>query len=333
MKNIIIIHLLLFTTIYSQSDSVKEAMKYYPQSIGNYWEYDVVSGSDPYHNTTTPLYWLKIAGDTILSNNKSYKIIHRGYFGDKRIESLFERIDTNDACLFRYDIVNKIEYKIDSLLSQPGDRINADRFGPIINPLPPDWGLFCYAMEEKNLLGRTWDIKKMNANTRIPNELYELAKGLGFIFSESWEGSYWSERLRYAIIDGIEYGIRVDVNQDISIPNQFILFQNYPNPFNPTTTIEYTIHTPTFGVPSREGNQMGVFVTLKVYDILGREIATLVNKEQMPGNYSVRFDVAQISNLRNSISSGVYFYTLRVGDSSSLRSSEFQETRKMILLK
>lgn len=65
----------------------------------------------------------------------------------------------------------------------------------------------------------------MNANTCIPNLLYKLAKGLGYIFSESWEGSYWEERLRYAIIGSIEYGIKVGVKNSVDLPNQFIYFK------------------------------------------------------------------------------------------------------------
>ncbi len=77
----------------------------------------------------------------------------------------------------------------------------------------------------------------------------------------------------------------VGVESKDKLPTNFILEQNYPNPFNPRTTIEYSTHIPTSGVPSQEGNQRGVFVTLKVYDILGNEIATLVNEYQQPGKY------------------------------------------------
>lgn len=145
----------------------------------------------------------------------------------------------------------------------------------------------------------------MDANTRIPNELYELAKGLGFIFSESWEGSYWSERLRFAIIDGIEYGIKVDVNEEISIPNQFILFQNYPNPFNSNTTIR-------FEVPEQS------FVEISVYDIKGSKVSMPTIKEFMPGIYKIFFDGSKLS-------SGVYFY--------QLKSPKVLLTKKMLLIR
>lgn len=85
----------------------------------------------------------------------------------------------------------------------------------------------------------------------------------------------------------------------------FNLNQNYPNPFNPITTIEYSLPKSNF-------------VTLKVFDLLGREITSLVNEEKLPGNYSVKFDASQFS-------SGIYFYRLKAGS--------FIDTKKFILMK
>ena len=90
-----------------------------------------------------------------------------------------------------------------------------------------------------------------------------------------------------------------------SIPVSFKLSQNYPNPFNPTTTIEYTI-------------PQSRFVSLKVYDILGREVKTLVNRQELPGTHKVQFN-------GNGIASGVYFYRIQAG--------EFISTKKFVLLK
>jgi hypothetical protein len=105
--------------------------------------------------------------------------------------------------------------------------------------------------------------------------------------------------------------------------NGFELYQNYPNPFNPTTKIRYSIPTSPLNPSPYQGEGPGVrFVTLKVYDILGNEIATLVNDEQPAGNYEVGFDAA--TSIKNP-ASGLYFYRLQAG--------EFVQTRKMILLK
>lgn len=105
-----------------------------------------------------------------------------------------------------------------------------------------------------------------------------------------------------------------DVNENKNIINEFELSQNYPNPFNPITTIKYTV--PSY-VRSQTSN-VEANIRLDVFDILGRVVATLVNQKQKPGNYSVRFNAADLS-------SGIYYYRLSSGVIS--------ETRKMIIMK
>ncbi|MBZ0182160.1 MAG: Ig-like domain-containing protein [Melioribacteraceae bacterium] len=107
--------------------------------------------------------------------------------------------------------------------------------------------------------------------------------------------------------DDLQIGVLVSVddNNFTSLPIKFELNQNYPNPFNPTTSIEYS-------VPSNE------YVSLKVYDILGNEIAQLVNEQKSAGSYSVNFNAANLA-------SGVYFYKITAGS--------FTQIRKMMFLK
>ncbi len=113
-------------------------------------------------------------------------------------------------------------------------------------------------------------------------------------------GTYYIDDLRIATFSP------TDVKQeDIQVPNNFVLEQNYPNPFNPSTQIKFSI--------AKAGN-----VKLIVSDILGREVATLVNDNISAGNYSISFDAKNIS-------SGVYFYTL-IADN-------FKQSHKMILMK
>jgi hypothetical protein len=102
-------------------------------------------------------------------------------------------------------------------------------------------------------------------------------------------------------------GILDDVNP---IPNQFILEQNYPNPFNPSTKIKFTI-------PQDERRETKN-VSLKVFDVLGNEVATLVDEYKPAGSYDVEFDASRLS-------SGVYFYQLKAG--------EYIQTKKMMFLK
>jgi hypothetical protein len=111
---------------------------------------------------------------------------------------------------------------------------------------------------------------------------------------------------------GTTNGGTVDVRDDAPIVSTFTLMQNYPNPFNPSTVIRYTVG----GI----GSQASGFsnVRLVVYDVLGRQVALLVNEAQQPGEHSVRFDAANLT-------SGVYFYTITAGN--------FTATKKLMLLK
>ena len=94
-------------------------------------------------------------------------------------------------------------------------------------------------------------------------------------------------------------------NTNTQVPNDYSLSQNYPNPFNPVTNISYSI--------PKTGN-----VKLVVFDVLGREVATLVNEVKTPGSYSVYFDATNLA-------SGVYMYRIESGD--------YAATKKMMLVK
>jgi hypothetical protein len=126
-----------------------------------------------------------------------------------------------------------------------------------------------------------------------------------------------------------EYSNVIEV--EIGSPDEFNLSQNYPNPFNPSTKIK-------FNIPSviASGAKQSQNVTLKVYDILGKEITTLVNEELTAGEYEVEFSAkggsASDGNATN-LPSGVYFYQLRVGDPEINSGQGIIQTKKMILLK
>ena len=128
-----------------------------------------------------------------------------------------------------------------------------------------------------------------------------FAPGIGIVayYQESESGIRKYYLLYTNIITGIYNN---DYNNGV---NKYILFQNYPNPFNPTTKIDYLI-------TNRE------FVCLKVYNVLGQEIAILVNEEKPAGKYTVMFNVG-------SISSGIYFYQIKINN--------FISTKKMIVLR
>jgi photosystem II stability/assembly factor-like uncharacterized protein len=149
----------------------------------------------------------------------------------------------------------------------------------------------------------SWDLPQytfLNLQDPFYGVLFDTTFGSG-------EGSYKISQISLTnFYATITYGDTItSVGKDLGFSNKFYVYQNYPNPFNPSTAIKYSI--------PKQSN-----VTLKVFDILGREVAALVNKEQPQGNYEVEFDGSELT-------SGIYFYRLQAGN--------FVETNKMILLK
>ena len=125
-------------------------------------------------------------------------------------------------------------------------------------------------------------------------------------------------------IEWINNPVGVENKSKKTLRTEITLSQNYPNPFNPATTIKYTVPYPqTDGVngewpaPTLAG-AIVKNVTLKIFDVLGREVATLVNEKQKPGSYKVTWNAADQP-------SGVYFYKLTAG--------EFSQSKKLALLK
>ena len=172
---------------------------------------------------------------------------------------------------------------------------------------------------------------KLNVYDNLDNEIYNYPLSVFIKVPQSWEFALKiqgetidtlnvftndSERVVLANIipdGGVVSLFKITISgvEDLTdfIPSEIQLFQNYPNPFNPSTSIQYAVSTKQF-------------VSLKVYDILGNEIATLINQEKTAGIYKVEFSKGLI---HQTLPSGVYFYQLRVGN--------FVETKKMILMK
>ncbi|GAB6281262.1 MAG: hypothetical protein STSR0008_00010 [Ignavibacterium sp.] len=129
------------------------------------------------------------------------------------------------------------------------------------------------------------------------------------LFTGTWGSGFYFGTMRL-IPDSV-----TSVDDDLINPEGFSLSQNYPNPFNPTTKIKYTITTSPKSSPKER-----TFVRLIVYDILGNEIATLVNEEKPQGEYEVEFNASDYN-----LSSGIYFY--------QLRAAGFSSTKKFVLMK
>lgn len=156
---------------------------------------------------------------------------------------------------------------------------------------------------------------------KIGGEITEWTKGLPLsslvssistIESDFYRNTIYTDRGGFMAIDispNITSNITKIINESL---NSYNLFQNYPNPFNSRTKIKYSISL------NEANSEQENYTTLKIYDILGNHILTLVNEKQIPGEYEVELDAAALS-------SGVYFYTLSTGD--------FTATKKFVLMK
>ncbi len=149
--------------------------------------------------------------------------------------------------------------------------------------------------------GSTWTFKGQGLN--------EYVEAIVIIDSTVYVGNdvdgVWSRSVR-DLVTGIESG-------GGSPPAQFGLLQNYPNPFNPTTIISYQL-------------SVNSFVTLRVYDVLGRQVKTLINERQTAGSHSATFNAAGLS-------SGVYFYRLVAESAEGGQAGMHRDTKKLLLLK
>jgi hypothetical protein len=133
-----------------------------------------------------------------------------------------------------------------------------------------------------------------------------VARGIAYFYcilsvgDSLTSGRYYAQTYDPAFLRG-----STGVDGDANIAVKFSLSQNYPNPFNPVTNLQFSI----------ANSQLTV---LKVYDVLGREVATLVNEQKLPGTYAVQFNA-------NNLASGVYFYRLQAG--------QFSDTKKLLILR
>ena len=153
-------------------------------------------------------------------------------------------------------------------------------------------------------------IKLTNEKEKLVELLPEETKEIVYTFDVDYNiGTTKSDTIEFTITDGNSINITKQFILQYTIPAEYKLEQNYPNPFNPTTKIRYSIANVGSGLALTE---------LKVFDILGNEIATLVDEQKEAGYYEVEFAATQLA-------SGVYFYRLQAGN--------FIQTKKMILLR
>jgi hypothetical protein len=174
--------------------------------------------------------------------------------------------------------------------------------------------------EIERILNDSWItigfVKGNGTTTKISS--YEFVDELSELY---YEGILYYRLKQIDYVGTFEYSNFIEVEFSKN-PTSFSVLQNFPNPFNPSTKIKFTISQ----FPLLGGDGRGGLVTLKVYDVLGKEVATLVNEELPAGEYEVDFSTVggQESSIQNP-ASGIYFYQLRAGD--------FIQTKKMVFIK
>ena len=307
-------YLILFTIfssiLFAQNTSVDEALKYYPLQTGNYWEYKSNYWSDPYYSVSSA-YSISVIGDTLLPNNYLYKILLEKNIPDNGSSTkLYERVDSSTACVYRYStdtVFNNNEFLVDSLMAESGDYFAGSITGYSSSDDYTFYSL-CVDEYEDTVFNLITKIKEFQDQSFVPGVSYKLAAGFGQIYSISCEFSCGSSNLVYALIDRVEYGDKITevivCGPDI-LPDEYILYQNYPNPFNPSTNI-------SFYLPQESK------VILKIYDLRGALVNTLVNEQLQSGRYDYTFDASNYS-------SGLYFY--------QLSTNGVILTKKMLLIK
>ncbi len=283
-RNILILIILL---------SITEALLYNPQTfsqsgeaktleVGNEWvyHYENISQTSNYYIRKT------VIGDTLIKQ-KNYAVIKIADWTGTKF--LFERADSIKVYIISKSFIDStlIDFNLNT-----GDSLN---YYVVVT----SYNGYYYGSNRKVI-----DIQYYREGLVHDEKLY--IKGIGLSTEqyggEAIDGAGFNLDLVTIKINNQIYGdttlLAVSNNID-KHPLYFFLSQNYPNPFNPTTTISYSIPKPGL-------------VTLKVYDILGREVETLVNENKLPGNYEVKFNAGNLA-------SGVYFYRLQVEDYCAVR--------------
>ncbi|MBZ0183707.1 MAG: T9SS type A sorting domain-containing protein [Melioribacteraceae bacterium] len=254
----------------------------FPLGLGNIWQYSEFPG----HVSQS-----EAVRDTLMPNGKLYTFIEGSLVGGY--------LRKNGAKIYFYDSIDNTEkLKYDFNLTV-GDTLSVQIFGEdsVITTVS--------AKGTKSIFGQEKDymIFHHESVSSTADGEYTIVDGLG-LTQYSGEGLFYG--LTGAIIDGIKYGTIVSVErQTENIPTEFGITQNYPNPFNPTTKIEY------FLLKSSS-------VEIKLYDILGNYMQTLLSEYKTSGRHHISFDGSNLS-------SGIYFYSIEVEDKI--------KTKSMVLLK
>lgn len=258
----------------------------YPLNNGDFWQYKISYSSEYYS-------WEVIGDTTMLSNGLTYKI-KQGNSGYNSYSRFFE------DKVYSYSTINQEERLEYDFTLQPGDTVlfipgeNDTLLVTLIN------------IRYENIFGldrKQW-LFLFDVIPYYDDEvIVTITDSIGL--TSTWN-IFETHELVGAIINGKTYGTIVSIEDHKNkLIKSFYLSQNYPNPFNPITRIKYDL-------PDKSD------VEIKVYDILGEQVRTLVNEQQEAGRYEVKFDASNLA-------SGVYLYRINAGS--------YIDTKKMVLMK
>ncbi|MGK9369064.1 T9SS type A sorting domain-containing protein [Melioribacter sp. Ez-97] len=282
-KHVFIIIMILCGCLSAQNNS-----DFYPLHIGNKWKYIHLS----YEAGTIPdtSYIIKeVVGDTLMPNGIKYFIVKE----DNRIH--YERYDTltneikyyqNGGCGGIDDTKYKLVYNRDSVIVWKQCDVAP-----------------CFITYDDTTYGVDSALIVLDMDYLVTTHT-EFRKNLGIYLQTASEIGYYVTALQGAVINGNRWGVITSVEDD-EIITKFNLYQNFPNPFNPVTKIIYSVYEKAL-------------VTIKIYDILGNELSTLVDDIKYPGEYTIEFDGGNLS-------SGVYL--------CKMSANNFIATRKLLLIK
>ena len=277
------------------------AQNWFPLKVGNRWDYGITTyshGGNWYYDSVS----IRIVDEINFGASKNYFVFSPYGIFDKK----YLRYE-NDS-LYAFIEEDSTECLLLAFNQDDSSRYFASCHYDSVYILFGDENYFGYP-----------DSQQFHA-TGYQYVLYEISQKFGFVFSDEALGGLYEKwyYLKGCTISDTTYGVLLSISEEPNeSPNSFLLAQNYPNPFNPVTKIKLKI-------PGQARND-NTLITLKVYDVLGKEVATLVNEEKPAGEYEVEFNaVSHSGNVRN-LPSGIYFYQLKAG--------EFSETKKMILMK
>ena len=302
MKSLLLFLAIFSYALLSKAQTDIESSLYFPLNTGNKFIYEVGSIYGPSYR-----YKVVIVKDTVIQGFRFYKCSQNfpGYTENfVRVDSVNGNIMTFKPGYSCFYYIN--QSSMDSLQSKKSDTLK--KCSMIFKSI-------CIDTLRSFVFGDTVKRKIFKQDDIIYKErTYSRTYGLTYArfveMDEVWH------TLKGCVINGVVHGDTTMTgveNISTKVPSSFSLYQNFPNPFNPVTKIRFDV------AENGKWNSENGMVTLKVYNILGKEVATLVNERLQPGTYEAAWDASGFG-------SGVYFYTLTT-DGGLLN------TRKMLLIR